>query len=183
MGALVLGSILQAACLGIPEHQELREPSRSLPGDYAAAAGVPQGASETVAPGQPAAPAELQPREGFFTDPPLQALIQAALDSNQELNIRVQEILIAQNEVLARSGEYRPRVGVGAGAGVEKVGETTSQGASDEADGVPENLPDFNVGLLASWRSTSGNACATWKPSLPSSTWPASRAGISWSRA
>src|SRR5262245_35906606 len=41
----------------------------------------------------------------FFPDPYLVALIDVALQNNQELNIAVQEILIADNEVMARRGE------------------------------------------------------------------------------
>lgn len=141
----------QAGCVSVPDHPPLREPSRSLPSDYALASGAPQAPAGESQPAQAGSPFEPSPRERFFAEPELQALIQVALEGNQELNIRVQEILIAQSEVLARSGEYRPRVDVGAGVGVEKVGETTSQGASDEADGVPENLPDFSLGLAASW--------------------------------
>jgi multidrug efflux system outer membrane protein len=37
------------------------------------------------------------------------------------------------------------------GAGVEKVGKYTSQGASDEATGVPEPLAHYQVGFAASW--------------------------------
>ncbi|MCB9755444.1 MAG: TolC family protein [Myxococcales bacterium] len=87
----------------------------------------------------------------FFSDPFLQALIREALDNNQELNIRLQEIIIAQNEIAARKGEYLPRLDAGVGVGVEKVGQRTSQGASDMADGVPEHLPYFGFGLSAAW--------------------------------
>lgn len=88
--------------------------------------------------------------EEFF-DPQLSALIDVALLNNQELNILSLEIGIAENEILARRGEYLPRVGVGAGAGIEKVGEFTSQGAADEATDLPTNLPDFRAGFFASW--------------------------------
>jgi len=88
---------------------------------------------------------------GFFTDPQLRALIDAALKNNQELNILLQEINIAKNEVMARRGEYLPRMGVRAGAGLEKVGRRTSQGAADEATGVPEPLQDYLFGFFASW--------------------------------
>lgn len=38
-----------------------------------------------------------------------------------------------------------------AGVGIEKVGRYTSQGAADEANGVPEHLPNFGFGFSASW--------------------------------
>lgn len=93
----------------------------------------------------------------FFTDPQLAALIDAALKNNQELNIMLQEINIAKNEVRARKGLYLPNLSVGAGAGVEKVGRYTSQGASDEANEImpgkkfPDPLPNYLVGVNVSW--------------------------------
>lgn len=89
--------------------------------------------------------------DAFFDDPHLRSLIKTALVNNQELNILLQEIEIANNEVLARKGEYQPRVGVRAGLGLEKVGRYTSQGAADEANGVPEHLQDYVSGFVASW--------------------------------
>ena len=91
------------------------------------------------------------PARALFDDPKLAALIDAALENNQELNIVALEIDIARNEVGSRQGEFLPKVSVKAGAGHEKVGRYTSQGASDEAHGVPEHLPSFGVGLFASW--------------------------------
>ncbi len=93
----------------------------------------------------------------FFTDPNLTALIDSALKRNQELNIMLQEINIAKQEIRARKGAYLPTVGVGAGAGVDKVGLYTSQGASDAANDitpgqkVPDVLPNYMLGLTASW--------------------------------
>ncbi|MBK7083820.1 MAG: TolC family protein [Flavobacteriales bacterium] len=93
----------------------------------------------------------------FFTDPDLRALIDSALANNQELNIMLQEIAIAQSEVRARKGEYLPFVDIGAAAGVEKVGEFTRNGAVEhnlqiaEDTKFPEPLPDFMVGARASW--------------------------------
>lgn len=93
----------------------------------------------------------------FFTDQYLTSLIDEALSKNQELNIMMQEISIAQNEIKARKGEYLPFVGLGAGAGIEKVGRYTSQGTSDDTHEImpgkkfPEPLPDFALGVNASW--------------------------------
>jgi outer membrane protein, multidrug efflux system len=93
----------------------------------------------------------------FFTDPFLTALIDTGLRNNQELNIVLQEINLAKNEVKARKGAYLPFVGPGAGIGVEKVGRYTSQGASDANDEVlpgrrfPDPLPNYLVGVNASW--------------------------------
>lgn len=93
----------------------------------------------------------------FFADPALTALIDTALLHNQELNITLQEIDIARNEVRARKGEYLPSVGLRVGAGAEKVGRYTSQGANDantdikEGKEMPEPLGDFLVGAYATW--------------------------------
>lgn len=93
----------------------------------------------------------------YFTDPYLNALIDTAIANNQELNITLQEIVIANNEVRARKGEYLPFVGVKGAAGVEKVGRYTSQGANDANTEImpgkefPEPLPDYMVGVVANW--------------------------------
>ncbi len=93
----------------------------------------------------------------FFKDQYLTNLIDTALQNNQELNITLQEIEIARNEVRARKGEILPSVGLKAGAGLEKVGRYTSQGAGDASTEIkpgkemPEPLPDYLVGLYANW--------------------------------
>ncbi len=93
----------------------------------------------------------------FFTDPNLEGLIDIALKNNQELNIVLQEINLANFEVKARKGAYLPSLGVGAGAGVEKVGKYTSRGASDDANlitpdqKVPEVLPNYILAANISW--------------------------------
>ena len=93
----------------------------------------------------------------FFTDPNLVALIDTALKNNQELNMMIQEINVAKQEVRARKGAYLPTVGVGIGGGVDKVGLYTSRGASDAANDitpgqkVPDVLPNYLLGLNASW--------------------------------
>lgn len=89
-------------------------------------------------------------RDVFDADE-LRVLVDAALDKNQELNGRLQEIIIAQNEVSAREGEYLPKVSGKATASVERVGKRTSQGVSDDAHGLPENLGNFGFGLVGSW--------------------------------
>ena len=95
--------------------------------------------------------------KNFFTDPYLAGLIDTALLHNQELNITSQEIEISRNEVRARKGEYLPFVGLEAGAGIDKVGRYTSQGAGDASTEitpgkeVPDVLPDYLIALRASW--------------------------------
>jgi len=93
----------------------------------------------------------------YFDDPNLIALIDTALLYNQELNIVKQEIEIRKNEVLARAGEYKPFVQMGAGMGADKAARYTRFGALEEELEVkpgtpfPEPLPDFGLGLRASW--------------------------------
>lgn len=87
----------------------------------------------------------------FFSSPELQRLIEAALKNNQELSIRMQEIIIARTEVAARRGEYLPKVSADAGVGAHKAARFTSQGAADEVAGLPAVLGNFQFGLVASW--------------------------------
>jgi NodT family efflux transporter outer membrane factor (OMF) lipoprotein len=87
----------------------------------------------------------------FFHDPNLVTLIDQALHNNQELNVVVQEVLIAQNEVMARRGEYIPTLAAQANLGVDRVGRDTSQGRSDERNDLPSVLPNLSFGLYASW--------------------------------
>ncbi|SFT54103.1 efflux transporter, outer membrane factor (OMF) lipoprotein, NodT family [Lishizhenia tianjinensis] len=93
----------------------------------------------------------------YFTDPYLNALIDTALQNNQELNIILQEIQMANNEVSAKKGEYLPSVSLGVGAAGEKVGRYTVQGASEATTDIkpgretPEVVPDFMVGGFMNW--------------------------------
>lgn len=95
----------------------------------------------------------------FFNDKDLVDLIDTALKNNQELNITLQEIEIAKNEVRAKKGELLPSVGYRVGAGLEKVGRYTSSGAGDASTDitpgkeVPEVLPDYGFGLQANWEA------------------------------
>ena len=93
----------------------------------------------------------------YFTDPYLIALVDTALSNNQELNIMLQEMQIARNEVRAKKGEYLPSAGIGAGAGIDKVGRYTRNGAVesnleiDDGKEFPEPLGDLMVGVYANW--------------------------------
>ena len=93
----------------------------------------------------------------FFVDKNLNGLIDIALKNNIELNITLQDIEIARNNVRMRKGMLLPMVTAGATAGIERVGKYTSQGAGDASaeitpgEIVPENLGDLALGLHASW--------------------------------
>lgn len=93
----------------------------------------------------------------FFKDERLVSLIESALQNNQELNVLLQEIEIAKAQVLRRKGAYLPFISLGAGAGAEKVGQSTRDGSVEEnldvEDGkaFPEPLPDFRFAAEFSW--------------------------------
>lgn len=93
----------------------------------------------------------------YFTDPHLDTLIGIALKNNQELNIMLQEINIANNEIRIRKGEYLPFLGIRGSAELEKVGRYTSQGANDATTNIkpgietPDPLPDYSFEAYANW--------------------------------
>lgn len=93
----------------------------------------------------------------FFEDPHLSALIDTAVANNKEVNILMQRISIAANEIQARKGEYLPFVNFGAGIDAEKVARYTRNGAVEESleikegKAFPEPLGNYQFGLQASW--------------------------------
>ncbi len=151
---------LAVACLALavtncktPELAQ-KTPDRTVPGGYTATAPAP--AAAVTAAADTTTAAQLRWEE-FFPDPHLQALVGAALQNNQELNITQQELEIARNDVRARKGEYLPFVGLGARAGAEKVGRYTVQGSSEAnldiepGRATPDPVPNFQFGAFASW--------------------------------
>jgi outer membrane protein, multidrug efflux system len=135
---------LVPACVPSLKGNEPREPNKEVPAAFAT--GTEDDAGSPA--GKAAADATWQQ---FFPSPELRGLIETALKNNRELNMQLQEIILSQNEVMARRGEYMPKVSGGAVVGVDKVGKHTSQGASDEAHGLPENLGNFGFGLTGTW--------------------------------
>ena len=95
------------------------------------------------------------PYKKFFKDKNLQDLIDIAINNNQELMITLQEIEIAKNDIKFKKGRLLPTVNIAAGAGVEKVGRFTSQGAGDFAtqsvEEFPDPLTDFKIAAYANW--------------------------------
>jgi outer membrane protein, multidrug efflux system len=93
----------------------------------------------------------------FFDDPHLSSLIETAVANNKEINIMMQRISTAQNEIQARRGEYLPFVNFGSGAGGDKVGKYTRDGAVENglnlANGqpFPTVLGDYQFGLSSTW--------------------------------
>jgi multidrug efflux system outer membrane protein len=93
----------------------------------------------------------------FFTDQNLVNLIDTALKNNQELRITLQDIEIARNDIRLRQGQLQPTVSAHVGAGVEKVGRYTSQGAGDATTEIapgkefPDPLTDYTAAAVANW--------------------------------
>lgn len=145
LGSVTIGAalILAAGC-SLPSSLKQRQENKTVPAEYA------NTSKDTVNSG-------MIRWKNFLTDPYLHALIDTALKNNQEYNIMMQEINIAQNEVRARKGEYLPYIGIGAGAGVEKPGRYTRDGAVEDnleiqpGKKFPDPLPDFRMGVNASW--------------------------------
>ena len=143
----VAGLSLAFAACKTPE-LVVKNESRNTPASYSSPTSATSPDSATTA--------RVQWKQ-FFTDPNLQALIGTALQNNQELNITLQELEIARNEIRARQGEYLPFVSLGARADVAKVGKYTLQGATEENIDIkegrrtPDPLTNFEVGAFATW--------------------------------
>lgn len=142
--ALALAALAVTGCK-LPADAVQRTENKSVPGEY-----VKGTAQDTINTGK------VKWKE-FFKDQNLVALINTALTNNQELNITLQEIQISKNEIKARKGEYLPFVGLRGGAGFEKVGEYTRNGATEKNLEIvrgkenPEPLPDYMIGAYANW--------------------------------
>lgn len=74
----------------------------------------------------------LVPIEDFFNDPLLTRLICQGLANNQQLRILYEDVQVARNEVLGRSGAYLPFVGLHGAAGLERFGQFTPLGAAED---------------------------------------------------
>lgn len=145
-GLSILGGAICTLAMGcIPALQAPREPNRQVPARYDTML-----RTEKSTPLQTTQSTQKTWQE-FFSSVELRGLVETALRGNQELNAQLQEIIIAHNEVSAREGEYLPRINAAVGAGIDKVGDYTSQGASDDATGLAKNLGDFKFGLVGSW--------------------------------
>lgn len=150
---------------GLPDEAPLREAvaaaAQPVPGVYTPPSSV---ADEAV--GRSSAEIFADPAEpssatvdwhAFFRDPELAAVIYAALENNQELNVLLQEIEVSKSEVLARQGAYLPFVTLGAGVGAEKPSLFTRDGAVEEGleirpgEAFPDPLPDFLLGAAFAW--------------------------------
>ena len=146
VAGLALAAVLTTGCAGLgPKVQTPALDIAAFPGAYPQALEV-GGASQQA----PALAA-------FFQDETLQALIKTALDNNQERNIVLQELRMAENEAKARGGEVWPFLSVGGGWEREKVGRYTRAGAVEEGlelaheKNFPDPLSNFRLGAQVSW--------------------------------
>ncbi|MGZ4019258.1 MAG: TolC family protein [Flavisolibacter sp.] len=140
--AVLMGSSLAMASCQVPKVVQRTE-DRSVPAAY----GTTNDSTNSAA----------IPWKQFFGDPNLVNLIDTALKRNQELNIALQDVEIAKNDILFREGALHPSVTGRLGIGAEKVGRYTSQGAGDATTEIkpgkdmPDPLPDFTTAGYASW--------------------------------
>jgi len=128
----------------------LKKPDATLPDDYPTSTFDGSGAQDK------SNSASVNWKE-LFDDPDLLGLIKVAIENNKEVNIMLQRMNTAQNEIQERKGEYLPFVGLGVGADVEKVGHYTRDGAAERAlhivdeEEIPEYLGNYQFGLYSSW--------------------------------
>lgn len=96
--------------------------------------------------------------EEFYQDPILSRLACLAVTNNRELKILEEEVQIARNEVISRSGAYLPMLNFGFNAGTTKYSQFTLPGASREDDPyrngrlLPNPVPDFLGAFNLSWQ-------------------------------
>lgn len=148
---IALSSALLVQACAIPTI-DTREPSVTLPEHFNANV-ASDGNSQRV---EGSEAVDINWRD-WFKDPDLTALVETAVNNNQEVAILLQRINMAANEVYAREGEYLPRVTAGMEAETEKVGEYTREGAVEEqldikeGKAFPDPLANLRLGLNASW--------------------------------
>ncbi|WP_395743011.1 TolC family protein [Prosthecobacter sp.] len=95
----------------------------------------------------------------YFKDPNLKSLISTALQNNQELNILIQEIEYAKQDVRLTRGRIFPFITAGATTGIDKVGRHTAAGAAEDntaneiaaGRAIPTNTPNFGFGGDFDW--------------------------------
>ncbi|MBZ5857682.1 TolC family protein [Flavihumibacter profundi] len=96
-------------------------------------------------------------RKLFYTSPLLDALLDTVIANNYDLLIAAQRIEAARAMVLQTRGLLAPQVNAGVVPSLRKFGLYTMDGAGNKTTDiepgkvVPENLPDFYMGLQTSW--------------------------------
>lgn len=93
----------------------------------------------------------------YFSDPTLQRLIGEALKGSFDIPLALQRVELARTYVNATTGAQYPRIALGTSGALRKYGLYTMDGAGNAATEitpgqiVPTHLPDFYLGLQASW--------------------------------
>ncbi len=96
--------------------------------------------------------------EEFYHDPTLTDLIRQGLVGNRELKVLNEEVQIASNEILARSGAYLPFISVGTGASLNRASKFTLEGAGLRDDAFRPGqffsnpFGNFLGGINLSWQ-------------------------------
>ena len=135
-------AILLSSC-GIPGNRQA-DPGRDLPESFNGITSSENSSQVGV--------------DEFFDDPILTNLIDQAMVGNQQLKILAQDIEIANNLVLSRSGAYLPFVTIGGGASLNKYSLFTLNGADNAENTLPNGshfpqpLPNFLVATDLSWQ-------------------------------
>src|SRR5690606_17014703 len=136
-------SLLALGC--VPEAPKLPTTDTRLPDAFAGQDGTNGRSSGLV------------PWSEFFGDPQLAALLREAITNNPDLPIALARVETARAYAAAATGAQLPQVGVAAGAGIRKFGLYTMDGAGNSTTDitpgriVPEHLPNYTAGLVASW--------------------------------
>jgi NodT family efflux transporter outer membrane factor (OMF) lipoprotein len=137
--------LLVQGCSSLPKRDPLPSSDPPLPASFS-----DSGATNPVV---------LPNWKSYFQDPHLTALIHAALENNQELNILMQEIAVSKSEVLERKGALFPFVTLGGNAGLEKPGRFTRDGAVEDNHAneiepgkpIPEPLSHYGISADFDW--------------------------------
>ena len=93
----------------------------------------------------------------YFTDKPLQHLIDEAVKNNPDLHIALQRIEMSRSSVKLANGALLPQVNLNVGGSVQRFGLYTMDGAGNATTEitpgqmVPTNLPDMYLGVQSSW--------------------------------
>ncbi len=140
--AIVCSVLLVLPACGIPDLRHA-DPGAPIPPD---SAGASMENSSQV------------PIEEFYRDPLLTSLIHQSLAGNQELKIMSEEVAIAANEVLARSGAYLPFLSAGGATGLTRLSQFTQEGAGLRDDPYlpgrffPNPFGNFGTGFNLTWQ-------------------------------
>ena len=124
-----------------------KDPKFNVPTEYSAAQSNEKVLEASVS------EAQISWRE-FFSDPYLIHLIETALSNNQEFNIFIQDIAIANNEVKERQSEYLPKVGLGLGAENYGVSKNIRDGSIDkllDRNDLKSSSSALNLGPNLTW--------------------------------